>query len=40
LVGDSSETAEKWFGKLDELNAEPFPAGQPQLPIPKREVFE
>jgi len=39
LIGDSSETAEKWFRKLDELNSEPFLAN-PQPPIPKREVFE
>ena len=32
LIGDSSEATEKWFGKLDELNSEPFPARLPQLP--------
>jgi len=40
LIGDSSESAENWFGKLDELNSEPFPTGRPQPPTPKREVFE
>jgi hypothetical protein len=40
LIGDSSETAEDWFGKLDQLNSEPFPTGHPQPPTPKREVFE
>jgi hypothetical protein len=40
LIGDWSETVEKWFGKLDELNSEPFPACQAQLLISKREVFE
>lgn len=40
LISDSSETVENWFRKLDELNSEPFPAGNPQPPIPKREVFD
>jgi hypothetical protein len=40
LIGDSSESLEKWFDKLDELNSEPFPTGHPHLPIPKCEVFE
>jgi hypothetical protein len=38
LMGDSSE-AKGWFGKLDELNSEPFPARR-QPATTKRDVFE
>ena len=39
LIGDSCETAEKWFRKLDELNLEPFPPSH-QSAAPKRDLFE